>query len=64
MTAPSRYIKLRNRMLRLCRTRVLEALQNARLARASGDVDGVRSRLVAMRFWRRAAKRWARKTVL
>jgi hypothetical protein len=51
-------------MVRLCRTRALEALQNARLARDADDIDGMRSCVVAMRFWRRLAKAWTRKTAL
>lgn len=58
MTAPPGYIHFRNRMDRRCRMRAREALRNARLSRDSGDLAGMRSCLIAMRFWRRAAKRW------
>jgi hypothetical protein len=64
MTAPPGYIQVRKRMVRLFRTRAVEALQNARLARNAGDIDGMRSCVVAMRYWRRLARAWARKTVL
>jgi hypothetical protein len=50
-------------MVRLYRTRALEALQNARLARDAADIDGMRSCVVAMRFWRRLARAWTHKTV-
>jgi hypothetical protein len=63
MTAPAGYVQLRNRMVRLFRSRAVEALHNAKLAREAGDMDGMRSCLIAVRFWRRHAERWARKVV-
>jgi hypothetical protein len=63
MKAPAGYIHLRNRMVRLYRMRAIEVLHKARLARDAGDMEAMRSCLVAMRFWRRAANTWARKAV-
>lgn len=64
MTIPPGYIQLQKRMVRLYRMRAIEALHHARQARNAGDLGGVRSCLVAVRFWRRAANMWARKVVL
>jgi len=58
MTAPPGYVQLRARMMRMCRTRAVEALHYARLARDTGDLEGMRSCLIAVRFWRRAANIW------
>jgi hypothetical protein len=63
MTIPPGYAQLRNRMVRLYRTRAIEALHHARLARDAGDMVHMRSCLVAVRFWRRAANTWARKVL-
>ena len=63
MTTPPGYIQLRDRMARLSRSRALEALQNAKLSRDAGDMDGMRSCLIAVRFWRLRQARWARKVV-
>jgi hypothetical protein len=63
MTIPPGYIQRRDRMVRLYRSRAEEALQHAREARDAGDMDGMRSCLVAVRFWRRLVNSWARKVL-
>lgn len=63
MTVPPGYIQLRKRFVRLYRMRACEALRNARLARDAGDQAALQSCLVALRFWRRSGRIWARKIV-
>ena len=60
MTVLPGCIQRRRRLLRLYRMRAIEALYHGRLARDAGDLDGMRSCLVAARFWRRTANMWAR----
>jgi hypothetical protein len=61
MTAGDGYLQRQRRLVRLYRTRAREALHKARQARKAGDLQALRSCLVAVRFWRRAASAWARK---
>ena len=54
-------LQRQRRLVRLYRTRAREALDKLWQAREAGDLQALRSCLVAVQFWRRAANAWARK---